>query len=73
MIRAPFIADKITYLNDDKKHTRTVFHPAVYFDEDEAYCYFPDEETQSGLIEYDNKEHALTNAETLYKYYVLNK
>mgnify|MGYP005753087085 FL=1 len=72
-MKTPFIADKKTYLSEDRKHTRTVFHPAVYFKEDKAYCYFPDEGTRSGLIEYDNEEDALTNAENLYNHYVLKK
>jgi hypothetical protein len=72
-VKAPFIADKRTYLTEDKRHTRTVFHPAVYFKEDKAYCYFPDEGTSSGLVEHDNKKDALANAEMLYKHYVVEK
>ena len=72
-MKKPFIADKKTYLTDDKKQTRTVFHPAVYFKSDKAYCYFPDEDTPTGLIEYDNEKDALANAETLYKHYLTDK
>ncbi|PAF27286.1 hypothetical protein CHH61_03935 [Shouchella clausii] len=72
-MKSPFIADKKTYLKEDKKYTRTVFHPAVYFIEDKAYCYFPDKYTPSGLIEYNNEKDALRHAERLHKQYALKK
>ena len=64
---APYRAKKQTYLNKDRKTTRTVWHPQVMFRG--GMCYFPDEGTESGLIEYDNKEDALINAIQLYKHY----
>ncbi len=58
---------KQTYLNNDRKSTRTVYHPQAMFRGE--LCYFPDESTESGLIEYDNKEDALKNAIELYQHY----
>lgn len=60
-------ANKQTYLSQDRKSTRTVYHPQALFRGE--LCYFPDESTESGLIEYDNKEDALMNAIQLYKHY----
>ncbi|OAB48485.1 hypothetical protein [Paenibacillus antarcticus] len=60
-------AKKQTYLTKDKKSTRTVYHPQAMFRGE--LCHFPDETTESGLIEYDNKEDALVNAIELYKHY----
>lgn len=70
-MNSPFIAKKETYLDGDK--TFTVFHPAIRFKEDEEYCYFPDEDTRTGLIERHHEEDALFIAEQLYKHYVLSK
>lgn len=60
-------AKKQTYLNMDLKSTRTVYHPQAMVRGE--LCYFPDESTESGLIEYDNKEDALKNAIELYQHY----
>lgn len=65
----PYIAKQQTYLTDGGKRTRTCYHPAIKLAGETSYCYFPDESTESGLIEYDNQEDALINAINLYKHY----
>lgn len=72
-MKKPFAALKRTYLNDDDKTTFTVFHPAIIFKGDKEYCFFPDEDTKTGLLEYHNEDDALFNAEQLYKHYVSSK
>lgn len=68
---APYKAVERCYLTADKQHTRgPVYHPAIKFPEDKAFCFFPDEATESGLIEYDNPEDALKNAIELYQHYI---
>lgn len=69
----PFVAKKKTYLNEGEMATFTVFHPAIKFNDDEGYCYFPDEGTKTGLVEHTNEKDALSNAEQLYKHFVLDK
>jgi len=69
----PYIAKRQTYLNDDKKTTFTVFHPAIKFNNNEEYCYFPDEGTKTGLVEHSNEKDCIDNAKTLYRHYVLNE
>lgn len=66
-----FTAIKQTYVDNGK--TFTVFHPAIKFKENEEYCYFPDEDTRTGLVEHHNEDDALFNAEQLYKYYVTSR
>ncbi|WP_026801508.1 hypothetical protein [Pontibacillus halophilus] len=73
MLKKPFIADEKTYLSKDGKQTLTVFHPAIYYSSEKAYCYFPDENTSSGLVEHNNEKDALRNAEILYKHYITEK
>ncbi len=67
MSSQPYRAKRQTYLNKDRKSTRTVYHPQASIKGE--LCYFPDESTESGLIEYDNKEDALKNAIELYQRY----
>jgi len=73
ILKKPFAAIEKTYPNDDGKTTLIVFHPAIIFKGDEEYCFFPDEDTKTGLLEYLNEDDALFNAEQLYKHYVLSK
>ena len=73
MMEKQYIAQEQTYVNHDGETTFTVFHPAIKFNDDEEYCYFPDEETKTGLVEHNNKKDALENAEQLYKHYVLGE
>ena len=67
-----YAAIEHTYLLDNNT-TYTVFHPAIKFNENKGFCFFPDEGTESGLLEYTNEDDALSNAEQLYKHYVLDK
>ncbi|PGT80584.1 hypothetical protein [Bacillus sp. AFS040349] len=67
----PFIAKKQTYVNGGT--TFSVYHPAIKFDGDKEYCYFPDEGTRTGLVEHLDENECLKNAETLYKHYILDK
>lgn len=68
----PYKAERVTYLCEETRTTWTVYHPVVYFDEDEAYCHLPDESTRTGLVEHENEEDALKNAERLYEHYILD-
>lgn len=67
----PYMAIERFYLTEDKQHTRgPVYHPAIKMPGDKVFTYFPDEATESGLVEHDNPEDALQNAIMLYKHYV---
>lgn len=72
-MKAPFIAQKQTYLSEDKETTWTVFHPAILFERENDYCFFPDESTKTGLVEHENEKDALKNAEELYNHFVLKE
>ncbi|MFB5192679.1 hypothetical protein [Alicyclobacillus fastidiosus] len=66
----PYKAVERTYLTADKQHTRgPVYHPAIKLEGERTFCFFPDETTESGLIEYDNPHDALANAIELYQHY----
>lgn len=60
-------AEKVRFLNDDRKTTRVVYLPQVKFGDD--WRSFPDEGTPSGTVEHKNKEDALDNAKILYEHY----
>lgn len=67
----PYKAVERTYLTADKKHTRgPVYHPTIKLPEDKTFCFFLDETTESGIIEYDNPHDALANAIKLYQHYM---
>jgi len=66
----PYKAVERCYLTEDGTKTRgPVYHPAIKIGDDRVFTFFPDDSTESGLIEYDNPEDALKNAIMLYQHY----
>lgn len=63
-----FIALKRSYLSLEGNQVR-VFHPAIKFDDEKEYTFFPDEGSLSGLIEFYNEREALSYAKRLYNHY----